>query len=142
MISKDRIVAMLLELGQAIGVYLSEDRVEIYYQKLRGFHPEPLSRAIESIIDSWENPNRFPPVGVIISKTRQFSGEGTPNAIGRYVRPAPPKPETEERSRRAYEALKRYVDMDETEYWDLVLRMAQKRPGDSAGEALQAASQN
>lgn len=127
MISKARIVEMLLQVGQAVGVYLSEDRIELYYQKLRNFHPVPLSKAVDAVIDTWEHPNRFPPVGTFVSKARAFSGEGTPNALGRYVRPAPQREEDAERTRRAYEALERFVEMDDAEYWDLVLRLSREK---------------
>lgn len=126
MISKKRIVDMLLEVGQAVGVYLSDDRIETYYQKLRGFHPVPLNRAVETIIDSWENPARFPPLGVFVSKARHFSGEGTPNAIARYRRPVPETKKSAEQRRQEYEAITRYVDMDDQEYWDLVLEISRK----------------
>jgi hypothetical protein len=85
MISKKRIISMLLEVGRAVGTYLEEDRVEMYYEKLGRYHPEPLEWAVQSIIDTWDNPARFPPLGVFITKVRAFTGEGDLEAAGEVV---------------------------------------------------------
>lgn len=141
MISKQRIATMLFEVGQAVGVYLSDDRIETYYQKLRSFHPIPLNRAVETIIDTWDNPARFPPLGVFVSKVRHFSGEGTPNAIARYRQPAPEKPKSPEQQKREYEAITRYVEMDDNEYWDLVLEISRKRDQQQRPQLSEVSSQ-
>jgi len=122
MITKDILLSWIVEVGNATGTPLSNSRVQTYYEKLKDLPYEAVRQAKDSIIDTWESPNHFPPVGVFVKKAKDFAGYGNPNA---YSNSDPNTAAPKKADPKIVQALKdqeKWLKMDGNQYMDMLIK--------------------